>query len=95
MAAVETHDALTSTKRKLDDQPDFHPSKRPGHSHTKYPKTSTLARDVIQMYFGLQAFRLEQESVIARLLAGGSAVVVFPTGGVKSLCYQVCACIRL
>lgn len=39
--------------------------------------------------FGLKAFRLKQEPAIARILGGGSAVVVFPTGGGKSLCYQI------
>jgi len=39
--------------------------------------------------FGLQAFRLKQEQVISRILGGDSATVVFPTGGGKSLCYQI------
>ena len=39
--------------------------------------------------FVLKAFRLKQEPAIARILGGGSAVVVFPTGGGKSLCYQI------
>jgi superfamily II DNA helicase RecQ len=32
---------------------------------------------------------LKQEQVISRILNGGSAAVVFPTGGGKSLCYQI------
>jgi superfamily II DNA helicase RecQ len=48
---------------------------------------------VLNEQFGLSQFRLEQEAVIARILEGGSAVVVFPTGGGKSLCYQVNHCI--
>jgi len=51
--------------------------------------TSTVARNTLRTCFGLQEFRLKQEAAIARLLAGGNAVVVFPTGGGKSLCYQV------
>jgi len=54
-----------------------------------FSRRSTLAVKVLNEKFGLKAFRLEQEAVIARLLAGGSAAVVFPTGGGKSLCYQV------
>jgi len=45
--------------------------------------------NTLKSCFGLQQFRLKQEAAIARLLAGGNAVVVFPTGGGKSLCYQV------
>ncbi|OCL09889.1 ATP-dependent DNA helicase-like protein recQ [Glonium stellatum] len=54
-----------------------------------FPRQSPLAVKILNEKFGLDAFRLEQEAVIARLLDGGSAVVVFPTGGGKSLCYQV------
>lgn len=55
----------------------------------KYPLTSSAAVTALNARFKLPAFRLKQEAVIARILAGGSAVVVFPTGGGKSLCYQV------
>ena len=54
-----------------------------------YPTTSSLAVTTLTQNFGLKEFRLKQEAAIARILAGGSAVVVFPTGGGKSLCYQV------
>jgi superfamily II DNA/RNA helicase len=54
------------------------------------PSPSTvLANKVLKERFGLNGFRLEQEAAITRILDGGSAVVVFPTGGGKSLCYQV------
>jgi ATP-dependent DNA helicase RecQ len=39
--------------------------------------------------FGFDAFRAGQEGVIERLLAGRSTLAVFPTGGGKSLCYQL------
>jgi superfamily II DNA helicase RecQ len=48
-----------------------------------------LALTVLREIFGLKDFRLKQEQVISRILAGGSATVVFPTGGGKSLCYQI------
>lgn len=51
--------------------------------------SARLANDVLKGCFGLDGFRLEQEAAITRILDGGSAVVVFPTGGGKSLCYQV------
>ena len=38
---------------------------------------------------GFPKFRLNQEAAIARLLEGGSAAVVFPAGGGKSLVYQI------
>ncbi len=39
--------------------------------------------------FGLDAFRPGQAAVIDRLLEGKSAAAIFPTGGGKSLCYQL------
>jgi superfamily II DNA helicase RecQ len=50
--------------------------------------SATLANKVLKDRFHLDGFRLEQEGAITRILDGGSAVVVFPTGGGKSLCYQ-------
>lgn len=46
-------------------------------------------QDILQTTFGLQAFRPGQEAVIHRLLAGDSALAIFPTGAGKSLCYQL------
>jgi superfamily II DNA helicase RecQ len=54
-----------------------------------YPVTSHIARKVLKNTFGLSGFRLKQEEAIARLLEGSNAAVIFPTGGGKSLCYQV------
>ena len=46
-------------------------------------------RDTLRTVFGHDAFRDGQEPVVAALLAGRSALAVFPTGGGKSLCYQL------
>jgi ATP-dependent DNA helicase RecQ len=46
-------------------------------------------KTILQKTFGLDDFRPGQEAVIAALLNGRSALAVFPTGGGKSLCYQL------
>ncbi|KAI7087367.1 hypothetical protein KC356_g4204 [Hortaea werneckii] len=47
------------------------------------------ATHILRQCFGHQSFRLKQAQAITRLLKGQSCVVVFPTGGGKSLCYQI------
>lgn len=51
-------------------------------------------RDVLRRVFGFPAFRGLQEAAIERVVAGGDALVLMPTGGGKSLCYQVPALCR-
>lgn len=50
-----------------------------------------VANEVLKKHFRIPSFRLKQEAAIARLLDGESAVVVFPTGGGKSLVRAQCA----
>src|SRR5438445_13883959 len=45
--------------------------------------------DVLAARFGFTEFRPGQDQVVETLLAGRSALAVFPTGGGKSLCYQL------
>ena len=60
------------------------------------PPESSLdqARERLRRVFGHAEFRGLQAPVIAELLAGRSALAVLPTGGGKSLCYQIPALIR-
>jgi hypothetical protein len=52
------------------------------------------ARDVLRRTFGHADFRGMQAGVINEILAGRSAMAVLPTGGGKSLCYQIPALMR-
>jgi len=52
------------------------------------------AQRVLREVFGFDAFRGEQAAVIDRVLAGDDALVIMPTGGGKSLCYQIPALVR-
>jgi len=49
---------------------------------------------VLAEVFGYPAFRGPQEAIVKHLCAGGSALVLMPTGGGKSLCYQLPALCR-
>src|SRR3954468_12667241 len=51
--------------------------------------TDRAALDVLSAQFGFESFRPGQERVVEALLAGRAALAVFPTGGGKSLCYQL------
>ncbi|HET6521867.1 MAG TPA: RecQ family ATP-dependent DNA helicase, partial [Geminicoccaceae bacterium] len=51
-------------------------------------------QDVLRTVFGFDSFRGQQAEIIAHVTAGGDALVLMPTGGGKSLCYQVPALCR-
>ena len=49
---------------------------------------------VLREVFGFESFRGQQLAIIEHVITGGNAVVLMPTGGGKSLCYQVSALLR-
>jgi len=52
------------------------------------------AKDILQKTFGYDDFRHNQKDIIDQLVDGGDAFVLMPTGGGKSLCYQIPAMVR-
>ena len=52
------------------------------------------AREILNNTFGYSAFRHSQAEIVEALLAGRDALVLMPTGGGKSLCYQIPALVR-
>ena len=53
------------------------------------PVSLPQAQESLQKVFGFDEFLAGQQAVVERLLAGRSTLAIFPTGGGKSLCYQL------
>ncbi len=49
---------------------------------------------ILQSVFGYSTFHGPQEAIVTHLVAGGDAIVLMPTGGGKSICYQIPALVR-
>lgn len=58
------------------------------------PTMNNTSLELLNNVFGYPAFREPQEAVIDLLVEGGDALVLMPTGGGKSLCYQIPALLR-
>ena len=64
----------------------------PGAAATLNPQDKAL--NVLSTVFGYQTFRGAQREIVEHVVAGGDALVLMPTGGGKSLCYQLPALLR-
>ena len=58
------------------------------------PGTARDALSVLNSVFGLSAFRGAQEKIVRHVTGGGNCLVLMPTGGGKSLCYQLPSLLR-
>ena len=62
--------------------------------HYALAMLSSPAHDLLRRVFGFNAFRGPQQQIIEQLCAGQDCLVLMPTGGGKSLCYQIPALLR-
>src|SRR6195952_3113672 len=58
------------------------------------PESAPDALSVLNSVFGLPGFRGAQEEIVGHVTSGGNCLVLMPTGGGKSLCYQVPSLVR-
>lgn len=58
-------------------------------AESQTPSAPSASEQILQDVFGYQAFRLGQQEVIEAAAAGQDGLVIMPTGGGKSLCYQI------
>ncbi|MBS0317772.1 MAG: DEAD/DEAH box helicase, partial [Proteobacteria bacterium] len=70
-----------------------HPVPTPGSS-SDLAADPAAALAVLHDVFGYAAFRGPQAAIVAQVAGGGDALVLMPTGGGKSLCYQIPAILR-
>src|SRR3954451_4680530 len=64
------------------------------NAQTLQPETAPDALSVLNSVFGLPGFRGAQEEIVRHVTGGGNCLVLMPTGGGKSLCYQVPSLLR-
>ena len=59
-----------------------------------YPMSDARALEILQRVFGYESFRGDQQAIVDQVIGGGDALVLMPTGGGKSLCYQIPSLVR-
>ncbi|KAK9415245.1 putative P-loop containing nucleoside triphosphate hydrolase protein [Seiridium unicorne] len=94
LANIDPDELASPKKRPVEDDTtdgEDQVRKRPrvNGSASQDSSNAELARSILRQKFGFDDFRHEQAKAIEVLLKGDNALVVFPTGAGKSLCYQI------
>lgn len=99
LADINAESIVAGTKRdRSESAREVQLSKRPKVEDADFGSTGSnsndefvehIAKTTLKENFGFDQFRHEQFSAIKSILRGENALVVFPTGAGKSLCYQV------
>jgi len=85
---------MPATAHASDPAPLRHESEPGGARAATPPRDLAEAHAVLEKVFGYKSFRSHQRDIVETVLLGGDALVLMPTGGGKSLCYQIPALSR-